>query len=79
MKKETLRTPALPRPPMNDPETASTSPAGSRVTSGASSERKMMKSRTRMKRIDASWMFLPCLLDCSWLATLVATWPARWT
>ena len=38
-----------------------------------------MNSSTMMNRIDASWIWLPCLLDCCWFATLVATCPARCT
>ena len=32
-----------------------------------------------MNKIEASWISLPCLVDCSWVATLVATVPARYT
>ena len=38
------------------PASASTSPAGSRVTSGASSARKAKSSRTMMKRTESSWV-----------------------
>lgn len=77
MKNDTWRTLALPRAPMNDPDTTKTSAAGRSVTRGASTDRKMTNSKTMMKRIEASWISLPYLADCCWAAALVASCPAR--
>ena len=46
---------------------------------GARAARKITNSSTRMNRIENSWIWLLCLVDCFWLATWVGIWPARLT
>ncbi len=75
---EILRPVCAPRPPMKRMEITSAIPAGASVMRGASSERKMSRSNTMMKRNDRPWTWLPVLLDWAWLATLVAMGPATW-
>jgi len=49
------------------------------VRIGASTDLKMMNSKTMMNRSESNWVWLPALLDASWFATFVATEPARCT
>ena len=63
---------------MIDPDSWRTTAAGSKVTSGASIDRKTKSNSTMMNRIDRPWVRLPVVLDSFCWATLVATAPARW-
>ena len=73
---EMLR-PWAPSSPISRVETSSDSPAGSKVIRGARSERKITSSRTTMKSSEKDWTRLPVRCEFCWLATSVATWPAR--
>ena len=57
-------------------EITSANTAGMRVTSGASSDRKMSSSRMTMNSSEKTWILLPVLEELLWFATLVATEPA---
>jgi hypothetical protein len=68
--------PCAPSSPISRVDTSSETPAGNSVISGASSERKITSSSKMMKMNENSWVLLPVRCELTWLATLVATWPA---
>ena len=58
---EEILSPSDPKPPMRAPDSWSTIAAGSNVTSGASTDRKITSRRMMMNRSESSWVFFPCL------------------
>ena len=71
--------PTEPNPPINAPASCRTMAAGNKVRRGATTERKMKTSRMMISNREASWVSLPCLSDWAWLATAVASCPAKCT
>ena len=69
---ETL-SPWLPSSPMIGPAIVTDSNAGMTVMSGASSDRKMISSRMRMKRNEPPCTSLPVSPDCFCWSTAMAT------
>jgi len=70
--------PCAPRAPMKRFDTTNATPAGRRVTIGASTERKIRINSKMIKRNENNWTRLPVRFELAWFATLVATVPARW-
>ena len=71
--------PSAPSPPMKRIEMTSAKADGSRVTIGARMERKISSNSTMMKRNERRCVLLPAAFEPFWLATFVATAPARWS
>ncbi len=65
--------PTEPSPPIRAPESCRTTAAGNSVSNGASTERKMTRSRTMISRREKSWVCFPCFSDWVWFATAVAS------
>jgi hypothetical protein len=75
---ETWR-PALEVSAISRPAICSTSTAGSRVTSGASTARNTSTSITRMTRLESSWVRRSALAWAVWLSTALGGEPVKWT
>jgi hypothetical protein len=75
---ETFR-PACAASPTSGPAMATAKNAGISVISGASSDRKIISSKTRIKITDRPSTWFPWLPDLACWSTLIAIWPARFT